>query len=108
MANPNPKSGFGKNPQNINTKGRPKKGYSITEWFKEMLDSKPEVKDAIGNSILEKALEGDVAAQKMVWSYMDGMPKQGIELGGDKDNPVIVGLVEMLEKVYGENKPKKS
>lgn len=68
------KGGFQDNPQNINRKGRPKKGYSITEWFKEMLDSKPEVKDAVGKAILKKALEGDIAAQKLVWNYMDGMP----------------------------------
>ena len=65
-----------------NPNGRPKKGYSITEWFKEMLDSKPEVKDAIGKSIMKKALEGDTAAQKMVWQYMDGMPQQKIEHEG--------------------------
>lgn len=62
-----------------NPNGRPPKGYSITEWFKEMLNSKPEVKDAIGKSIMTKALEGDVTAQKMVWQYMDGMPKQAID-----------------------------
>jgi len=62
-----------------NPNGRPKKGYSITEWFKEMLASKPEVKDALGKSITKKALEGDVTAQKLVWSYMDGMPSQAIE-----------------------------
>ena len=65
-----------------NPNGRPKKGYSITEWFQEMLNSKPEIKDAIGKSILKKALEGDPAAQKMVWQYMDGMPKQEVEHGG--------------------------
>ena len=65
--------------QSGNPDGRPKKGYSITEWFKEMLASKPEVKDAIGKSIMKKALEGDVTAQKLVWSYMDGMPSQAIE-----------------------------
>lgn len=79
---PKPKAGFNKNPQNINRNGRPPKGYSITEWFKEMLNSKPEVKDAIGKSIMKKALEGDTAAQKMVWQYMDGMPKQAIEHEG--------------------------
>lgn len=68
--------------QSGNPNGRPKKGYSITEWFKEMLDSKPEVKDAIGKSIMKKALEGDTAAQKMVWQYMDGMPQQKIEHEG--------------------------
>jgi hypothetical protein len=69
-------SGQFKPGNNANPNGRPKKGYSITEWFKEMLNSKPEVKDAIGKSILKKALEGDQSAQRMVWNYMDGMPKQ--------------------------------
>lgn len=68
--------------QTPNPNGRPKKGYSITEWFQEMLNSKPEVKDAIGKSIMEKALAGDPTAQKLVWNYMDGMPKQAHELTG--------------------------
>lgn len=80
-----PKAGFNANPQNINKSGRPPKGYSITEWFKEMLNSKPEVKEAIGKSIMKKALEGDTTAQKMVWQYMDGMPKQTLEHEGGLD-----------------------
>jgi hypothetical protein len=79
MANPNPSYKIPKG-TTPNPNGRPKKGYSITEWFKEMLNSKPEVKDAIGKSIMKKALEGDTAAQKMVWQYMDGMPTQAVDL----------------------------
>lgn len=76
--------------QSGNPDGRPKKGYSITEWFKEMLASKPEVKDAIGKSIMKKALEGDTTAQKLVWSYMDGLPKQSIEHSGEiKGNAIV-------------------
>jgi len=87
-----PKAGFNANPQNINKSGRPPKGYSITEWFKEMLNSKPEVKDAIGKSIMKKALEGDTTAQKMVWQYMDGMPQQNLTLSGDESKPLYVEL----------------
>jgi len=65
--------------QSGNPDGRPKKGYSISEWFREMLASNPEVRAALGKSITKKALEGDVTAQKLVWSYMDGMPSQAIE-----------------------------
>jgi hypothetical protein len=65
-----------------NPNGRPKKGYSITEYFKEMLASNPEVKESIAKSIIAKALEGDTAAQKMVWQYMDGMPEQSINNKG--------------------------
>lgn len=65
-----------------NPKGRPKKGYSITEWFKNMLAAEPDVKEQLGRSILEKALKGDPTAVKLIWNYMDGMPKQ--DLGLDK------------------------
>ena len=69
-----------------NPNGRPKKGYSITEWFQQMLSSTPEVKDKIGRAITQKALEGDIAAQKLIWNYMDGMPKQSTDIttGGEK------------------------
>ena len=77
--------------QVANPNGRPKKGYSITEWFKEMLNSKPEVKDAIGKSILSKALEGDPAAQRMVWQYMDGMPHQSVDYKGELTIKPILG-----------------
>lgn len=87
-----------------NPNGRPKKGYSITEWFQEMLKANPETRDAIGASITAKALEGDPAAIKLVWNYMDGMPKQSVQLSGDEDNPVKVEVSSMLDKVYGINK----
>lgn len=85
MANLTGKGGFSDNPENINRNGRPPKGYSITEMFQEMLDSKPEVKSALTKAILSKALEGDTAAQRMIWQYMDGMPNQRIEHKGDVD-----------------------
>jgi len=78
--------------QSGNPAGRPKKGYSITEWFKEMLASNPEVKDAIGKSIMKKALEGDVTAQRLVWSYMDGMPKQAIDHTSNGNTILVKGL----------------
>lgn len=62
-----------------NPNGRPKKGYSITEMMKEMLNNKPEIKESIGAVITAKALEGDIAALKMIWNYMDGMPQQKLE-----------------------------
>lgn len=60
--------------------------------MKEMLSNTPEVKRDLGNAILKKALQGDIAAQKLIWQYMDGMPIQGMELTGkDGDNiPILV------------------
>ena len=80
--------------QVANPNGRPPKGYSITEWFKDMLNPKPEVKDAIGKSIMKKALEGDTTAQKMVWSYMDGMPQQNLGIGDMDGNKLEIVIKE--------------
>lgn len=101
MGNPHPsnpiKPGESRNPH-----GRPKKGYSITDWFKNMLNSKPEVKEAMGTAILKKALQGDVTAQKIIWQYMDGMPVQKNILAGDEENPVKIDVGGTLEKIYGD------
>jgi hypothetical protein len=77
--------------QSGNPKGRPSKGYSITEMMKEMLGSDPEIKKSLGERIIALALKGDIAAIKLVWNYMDGMPKQTIEGG-------ITHTYEKMEK----------
>ncbi len=99
-----PKAGFNNNPQNINRNGRPKKGYSITEWFKSMLKSKPEVRDAIGKKIIEKALKGDITAMKLVWSYMDGLPQQSIDMTSNgKPIPLLGGASVQSNKGNKKN-----
>jgi hypothetical protein len=92
-----PVAGFNKRPENINKKGRPAKGHSITEWCKEMLSSQPEVKDAIGKSIMKKALEGDTAAQKLVWNYMDGQAPQNLNVQSE-------GEIRVIIEDYGKSK----
>lgn len=82
--------------QSGNPDGRPKKGYSITEMMKEMLASKPEIKKKIGEQIAKKALQGDVTATKMLWGYMDGQPKEQLDI----DNKIQIKIVadtELLE-----------
>ncbi len=83
--------------QSGNPNGRPPKGYSITEWFQNMLASNPDVKDAIGKSIMKKALEGDPAAQRLVWNYMDGMPQQKTDITSKGE-----GIVPLLVRFLGE------
>lgn len=89
-----PKAGFNVNPQNINRNGRPKKGYSITEWFQEMFDSNPDIKEKLGIAIINKALNGDPTAMKLVWNYMDGAPQEKIDhttLGKELPTPIYGG-----------------
>lgn len=105
-----PKAGFNTNPQNINTKGRPPKGYSITETVKAMLNEKPEIKQALAAKVMELAMKGDVTAMKMLWNYMDGMPLQKTKLSGDEDNPLVVdgSFNVQLTKVYGQTSASKN
>lgn len=88
--------------QSGNPKGRPKKGYSITEAFKAMFAAQPEVKAQLVQSIKEKALKGDPAAQKMIWEYMDGKPKQPITGGDEDDNPITTRVI--VEFATGQGK----
>lgn len=83
--------------QSGNPNGRPPKGYSITEMMKEMLNNKPEVKQAIGAVIAAKAMEGDATAIKTLWQYMDGMPKQGIELTGEDGGAIQQSITVKFE-----------
>ena len=72
--------------QSGNPNGRPKKGYSITDAFKRMLEADPAKKEAIVNKIFIAALGGDMTAAKLIWQYMDGQPAQAIDLtsGGNE------------------------
>jgi hypothetical protein len=76
--------------QTLNPNGRPPKGYSITETVRAMLDEKPEIKQALAQKVLQKALQGDKDAIRMLWNYMDGMPSQKIEY--HKDEPPSINL----------------
>gem|GEM_PF-5523735 len=60
-----------------------------------MLKSNPDVKEAIGKSITEKAVAGDTAAQKLVWQYMDGLPTQPVDYRGQ---PIIFNVTRGKEK----------
>lgn len=73
-----------------NPNGRPKKGHSITETIKAMMDEKPEIKKALGAKILQSAMDGDITAMKTIWSYLDGMPTQKQEIGGIDGQPIII------------------
>ncbi len=76
--------------QSGNPNGRPKKGHSITETIRAMMDEKPEIKKALGAKILQMAVEGDITAIKTIWNYLDGMPLQKSEIGGTDGQPILI------------------
>ena len=103
------KTGFALFPGNINKKGRPPKGHSITETIKSMMDEKPEIKKALAGKALEMALGGDITAIKTIWGYLDGVPNNTnvavgvnvpITIGEEvSDDQLIRRVVGIIEKV---------
>lgn len=63
-----------------NAGGRPAKGYSISETIREMFDSDPKLKNKLVKTIVDKAISGDMSACKLIWSYADGLPRQGVDM----------------------------
>lgn len=78
--------------------GRPKSGLSITELLKKELERVPEGQkvsyvEAFVKKLLGQALtDGDQATQKLIMNYVDGLPRQNIDLGVDRE-----GLEELTE-----------
>ena len=78
-----------------NPNGRPK-GISITELVRQELEKVPEGENKITyaqafvKKVLHKAIiEGDTIMIKAIWNYIDGMPKQGIEVTGEITKKII-------------------
>lgn len=77
---------FKKNDPNINRKGRPKGSLSITSLIKKKLEEIPEggkrsYAETLILRILNKAIkDGDVQMLKLIWNYVDGFPKQGLDV----------------------------
>lgn len=74
-----------------NPNGRPKGSLSITALVKEELEKVPDGQkvsyaEALIKKMLHKAIiEGDTQTQKMIWNYIDGLPKGALDLtsGGE-------------------------
>lgn len=96
---------FKKNDPRINLKGRPKGSKSFTTKVREALEVLSGVKDEEGveltneqllaKNIVKDALTGkDTQLRKMVWNYLDGMPKQAMDLTSKGDK--ITGINYIL------------
>lgn len=75
--------------QSGNPNGAPKKKHSITATIREMMDEEPEIKKSLAKRILAMAAKGDIIAIKTIWSYLDGMPAQDLNLAGKIEQIII-------------------
>jgi len=79
-----PANGFDKNPNNINTKGRPPRKYSMTNLLRDALeepfnDDGKTNKRMVIDKMIELANDGDTNILKYLFDRIDGKPLQTIE-----------------------------
>lgn len=72
-----------------NPAGRPKKGLTLTEVMRDYLEEvepghDKTRKEEFVAKVAKLAYAGDLTATKLIWNYIDGMPRQSIDLGGGK------------------------
>lgn len=73
--------------QSGNPNGRPKKGQTLTDLANEYLNGtepgeKVTRKEQFVRSVAVMAKKGDMAAIRLIWNYIDGMPVQKTEIDG--------------------------
>ena len=75
---------FEKGDPRINSKGRPKKGESITDILKKLLDQSDESgklrRVIVSEKLISLAESGDLASLKYLIDRIEGRPKESIEL----------------------------
>jgi hypothetical protein len=75
--------------------GKPKGARHLTtkimEAIERVSEGSTEPKDsALVKKLIEMAEGGDMQAMKLIFNYVDGMPVQGLELGGPDGGPITV------------------
>jgi len=92
--------------QSGNPAGKPKGTFSITALIKQKLQDCPEGEkktyaEYVIDRIMKDTLKGDSRTLKLLWNYIDGMPKQNISFEDTTDD------LEILKKaLYATGKTK--
>jgi len=104
IGNKNPPKEFQWKPgQSGNPKGRPK--FSLVSILKELLQEVPEGKKEMKAKVLmreaiEKAMKGDTFMLRDIINRIDGMPRQGIDLGlGEEIDGIEVKIIKTKDEV---------
>lgn len=81
-----------------NPNGRPK-GMSLTETIKARLkelspDNKRTALDWLADNIVQDALDSNNKMRQLIWNYLDGMPRQSLEVQGSEELPFVIKIVK--------------
>jgi hypothetical protein len=66
----------------------------VERWQAEALTKA----DVVAARVVAMALDGDLDAIKLVWSYVDGKPTQGLDVSGEVEHTVTI---EAIRKAAG-------
>ena len=71
-----------------NPAGRPEGSVSLTSMIKAKLeqmspDGKRKALEVLAENIIQDALENNNKMRQLIWNYVDGMPRQGIDIKGE-------------------------
>ncbi len=82
-----------------NPAGKPRDTFSLVAMIKKKLKQVPEgsqrsFAEHIIDKTVEDAIKGNVVAMKLLWNYVEGMPKQHTDItSGGKPIPILGGNV---------------
>jgi hypothetical protein len=85
----------------LNPNGRPKKECSLTNMMREHLNNIPKGerktnKQILVEKVFKLAVKGDISAIKLMWNYLEGMPKQSVEVGTPiSQNSILAALTNL-------------
>ena len=85
-----------------NPKGRPKDSISLTTAIKRRLreltpDGKREAIEMLADNIIQDALDSSDNMRKLIWNYIDGLPKQSTKIEIEGELPVRVISIKKYE-----------
>lgn len=93
-----------------NPGGRPKGAVSLITIMRDKLaqtsyDNKRTVGEHLVENLIQQALEGDMRAQTIVFNYLEGMPRQAMEISGEGGEPLNLGvqILSVINKIYGKS-----
>jgi len=82
-----------------NPNGRPK-GKTLTEVIRSKLeelspDRRRTAMEWLADNILQDALDHDNSMRKLIWNYLEGLPKQSIDLGNTGNLPFTIKIEQI-------------